>query len=78
MIPIANDTKLNKRSPGNNPSVPFQTGSNNFAPSAVNNVDIGPANKPIIINGSLEGNLKRQATHWAKIPKIIIPANSNT
>ncbi len=77
IILIANDTKLNKRSSGNNPSVPFQIGSSHFVPSAEINVDIGPTNNPIKIKGKIAGSFNFQATHCAIIPKTIIPANSN-
>ena len=53
-------------------------GSMYFVLSSVkNSAAIGPTKRPIKINGSIAGILNLQATNWANIPSIIIPANSN-
>jgi hypothetical protein len=77
IILIANDTKLYRLSPGKSPFLPFHIGSIHLDPSSlINSAAIGPTKRPIKINGKIAGILNFQATHWAKIPKIIIPANS--
>ena len=60
MMLIAKDTKLNKRSLENSPSVLFQTGSNHLVPSLEINIEMGPTNKPIKIKGKIAGILNFQ------------------
>ena len=74
---MAKETKLNKRSPGNKPWVPFQTGSIHLLPSSDNYVEKGPTKRPIKIKGKMAGIPNFHAAHCAKIPNIMIPDNSN-
>lgn len=43
----------------------------------MNKVAIGPTRRPIKISGKIAGSFNLQATHWAIIPSIIIPASSS-